>query len=277
MGRRDAVVNETSGAPPVPVGQRVGLGLAAVVLGAALGAAAVVMSLQGQVLLVVAGVLLLVGDVLAVSYLVRFLMTPRGAPRVLERDGTTVLPESQVARLTAWGTLAASLAFLAVFVLAVVAGGGRGAGPGVGVWAAVLVLVVAVPTVVGVLHRRIRPGELVLDHDTVTLSSWNADRSLAWDDMVEVTMVSTPRRTLVLYARRADDIAQGRAPVGVGEQQARSVADADRALAVSFPHLTGAPDVIAAALAHWRATPAARTELGTAAARDRLSGRPATD
>ncbi len=262
--------------PPVPVGQRVGLGLAAVVLGVALGAAAAVMALQEQVLLVVAGVLLLAADLLAVGYLVRFLLTPRGAPRVLERDGTTVLPESGVARLTAWGTLAASLAFLAVFVLAVVVSGGSGAGPGAGVWAAVLVLLLAVPTVVGVLHRRVRPGELVLGPDTITLSTWNADRTLAWDDVAEVTMVSVPRRTLVVYARRADDVVHGRAPVGVGEQQARSVADADRALAVSFPHLTGAPDVIAGALAHWSATPAARSELGTPAARERLGGRPAT-
>lgn len=258
--------------PPVPAGQRVGLGLAAVVLGVALGAAATVMILQEHVLLVVAGVLLLAADLLAVGYLVRFLLTPRGAPRILERGATTVLPESGVARFTAWGTLAASLAFLAVFVLAVGVPGGSGAGPGAGVWAAVLVLLLGVPTVVGVLHRRVRPGELVLGPDAVTLATWNADRTLAWDDIAEVTMVSTPRRTLVVYARDGDAIARGRAPAGLGEQQARSVGDAHRALAISFPHLTGDPAVLAAALEHWRTTPPARAELGTPAARARLAG-----
>ncbi len=260
----------------MPTRQRVGLGLAAVVLGVALGAAALVMVLQQEMLLVLAGVLLLAADVMAVGYLVRFLLTPRGAPRVLERDGATVLPESGVARLTAWGTLAASLAFLAVFVVAVVVSGGSGAGPGAGVWAAVLVLLLAVPTVGGVLHRRIGPGELVLGPDAVTLATWNADRTLAWDDIAEVTMVSTPRRTLVVCAHDGDAIAHGRTPAGLGEQQARSVSDAHRALAISFPHLTGDPAALAAALEHWRTTPAARAELGTHAARARLGGRSGT-
>ena len=258
----------------MPTRQRVGLGLAAVVLGVALGAAALVMVLQQEMLLVLAGVLLLAADVMAVGYLVRFLLTPRGAPLVLERDGATVLPESGVARLAAWGTLAASLAFLLVLVLTVVTSGGRGAGAGA--WAAVLVLLLAVPTVGGVLHRRIRPGELVLGPDAVTLATWNADRTLAWDDVAEVTMVNTPRRTLVVYARDGDAIAHGRTPAGWGEQQARSVSDAHRALAISFPHLTGDPAALAAALEHWRTTPAARAELGTHAARARLGGRSGT-
>ena len=258
--------------PPVPPGQRVGLGLAAVVLGVALAAAAVVLMTQGEVLLALAGVLLLVADVLAVAYLVRFLLTPRGAPVVLERDGATVLPESRFARITAWGTLGASLVFLAVFVLAVVTAGGSGAGPSAGVWAAVAVLVLAVPTVAGVLGRRVRSGELVLTPAGVTLSTWNADRSVAWDDVREVTMVSVPRRTLVVYADDAASITQGRAPAGVGEQQARSVAHVERALAISFPHLTGDPGAVAAALDHWRTTATARSELGTAAAARRLAG-----
>lgn len=265
--------------PGVPLRQRLGLGAAALVVAPATAASGVLMVLRGDLLLAVAGVLVLATVVLATGYLTQFLRTPTGTPRVRERDGATVLPESGLARVTAWGSLAGALASLLVLLVAAV-GAGLGTGTGTdgagseaGVWIAAVVLLLAVPTVVGVAHRRVRPGGLVLTREAITLVSWNADRSLAWDDVVEVSMPSVPRRTLVVAAARPEDVVLGRRPVGVGEQQARSVAGADRALAISFPHLTGDPGTIARAVAHWCATPPARGELGTPAARARLGGR----
>ncbi|WP_156384175.1 hypothetical protein [Marmoricola sp. Leaf446] len=259
--------------PGVPLRQRLGLVTTALVVAPVTAAAGVLMVLRGDLLLMVAGVLVLATGVLATAYLTQFLRTPTGTPRVRERDGATVLPESGLARVTAWGALAGSLVSLLVLVLAAVGAGADGAASEVGVWIAAGVLLLAVPTVAGVVHRRVRPGELVLTREAITLVSWNADRSLAWDDVVEVSMPSVPRRTLVVAAARAEDVGLGRRPVGVGEQQARSVAGADRALAISFPHLTGDPGTIARAVAHWCTTPPARGELGTPAARVRLSGR----
>ena len=104
----------------------------------------------------------------------------------------------------------------------------------------------------------------------MTLRSWNSERSVAWADLSEVRLVDDPRRTLVLYARDADRIRSDRRAPGVGERQASSVAGADRALAVSFPHLTGDPGRLAEAIDHWRRRSADRVELGTPAARARL-------
>lgn len=261
--------------PGVPLRQRLGLGAAALVVAPATAASGVLMVLRGDLLLAVAGVLVLATVVLATGYLTQFLRTPTGTPRVRERDGATVLPESGLARVTAWGSLAGALASLLVLLVAAVgAGAGTdGAGSEAGVWIAAGVLLLAVPTAAAVVHRRVRPGELVLTREAITVVSWNSDRSLAWDAVVEVSMPSVPRRTLVVAAARPEDVVLGRRPVGVGEQQARSVAGADRALAISFPHLTGDPGTIARAVAHWCATPPARGELGTPAARVRLGGR----
>ncbi len=255
--------------PRPPVGQVLGMGAAAVVLGPALLAAAVLLLTRGDLILGVAGVAMAVTAVLAVGYLLRFLSTPRGAHETSLDDGATVLPESRVARFLAWGTVGAAVLFSAVLVLSAVAGTGS-TGPSVGLVGATVVVVLAVPTVVAVLAGRRPRGALALTPDAVRLRTWSSEREVAWDDVVEVVALRQPRRTLVVYARTPDQVRVLRAPSGFGEQQARPVPEAERALAISFPHLSGDPAVLLAALDHWRRVRKDRAELGTEASLRRL-------
>jgi hypothetical protein len=251
------------------VGQVLGMGAAAVLLGPALLAASVLLLTRGDLLLALAGAAMAATAVLAVGYLLRFLATPRGAHASTLVDAATVLPESRLARFLAWGTTGAAVLFSALLVLSAVAGSGS-TGPSVGLVGAAVVLVLAVPTVVAVLAGRRPRGALVLTPDTVRLRTWSSEREIAWDDVVEVVALRQPRRTLVVYARTADQVRVLRAPTGFGEQQARPIPEAERALAISFPHLSGDPAVLIAALDHWRRVRRDRAELGTEASLRRL-------
>ncbi|MCX6405321.1 MAG: hypothetical protein NTV28_00215 [Propionibacteriales bacterium] len=245
------------------------MGAAAVVIGPALLASSVPLLTRGNLLLGAAGVAMAVTAVLAVGYLVRFLVTPRGAHEASLDDGATVLPESRVARFLAWGTTGAAVLLSTLLVLSAVAGTGP-TGPSVGLVGATVVLVLAVPTVVAVLAGRRPRGALVLTPHAARLRTWSSEREVAWDDVVEVVALRQPRRTLVVYARMEDQVQVLRAPAGFGEQQARPIPEADRGLAVSFPHLTGDPAVLLAALDHWRRVRKDRAELGAEASLRRL-------
>lgn len=255
--------------PTVPAGQRVLLGAVAVLLGPALVAASVLLLTSGNLLLGVAGAAMAATVVLAVGYLLRLLATPRGAHEAWLDEGATVLPESRVARLLAWGTTGSAVLLCALLVLGAVTGPGS-TGPSVGLVGAVVVLVLAVPTVVAVLAGRRPRGALVLIPDAVRLRTWSAEREVDWDDVVEVVALRQPRRTLVVHARTADQVRVLRAPGGLGEQQARPIPEAERALAISFPHLGGDPAVLLAALDPWRRVRKDRAELGTVVSSRRL-------
>ncbi len=257
--------------PPRPAGRVYG-GLALIALVALLPLGGAWVLAQGDGWSRFSAVLLVVVVVLALGLLVGGVLAERrGRLRARSGAGGTELPSSAAMLGCLLGLGVGGVLFAVSFLAAGLAGERGGAVSAVVMLVAVVVL--AAPIGVGLARGRFCRGGMLLTPDAVRQSSYNAGSAIAWDDLREVELVADPGRRLVLRAGAADGVRRSGGPRSLAEQQVGGPTVGAHEVSAPLAFLGSDGSLVAAVIDFYRRTPAARSELGTAAALARMERR----